>query len=178
MAIRLPLQRVLDVNNSTINATGPASTAGGIANEFTIPQDTDNVVVKWTCSILSGGGSVTLQTTDDGGTTWYDVARTSVVSDANNAVTAQWLSVPVTGAGYRGGNVIASTVATGSVIVVTSSVFNVVGSAGASTIGSHTMSGLPILSQQARTFRIYTGTISSIINERVQVLVNSQSATA
>ena len=80
MSIRLPLKQVLDVNNSTVNATGPASTAGGVAHTFDLPQDTDNVVVKLTASVLAGGVSATLQTTDDGGTTWYDVARTSIIS--------------------------------------------------------------------------------------------------
>src|SRR3990167_7793325 len=99
MGIRFPLQRIRVVNNGII-ATGPASTAGGVANTFTIPQDTDNIVVKMTASIRTGGVSATLQTTDDGGTTWYDVARTSIVSRAI-AENAQWLSVPVIGAGMR-----------------------------------------------------------------------------
>lgn len=178
MSIRLPLQIVLDVNNSTVNATGPASTAGGVANTFTFPQDCDNVVVKFTASVLAGGVSALLQTTDDGGTTWYDVGRTSIVSNANNAVTAEWLSVPVSGHGVRGGNVIASTVATGSVIAITSSVFNTIGSAGASTLGQAQYSGMPILSQNGRIFFQYTNAVTSILNERVRVYANSQSATA
>ena len=178
MSIRLPLQTVLDVNNSAVNATGPASTAGGVANTFTLPQDCESVVVKFTASVLAGGVSALLQTTDDGGTTWYDVGRTSIVSNANDAVTAQWLAVPVAGFGYRGGNVIASTVATGSVIVVTSSVLNTIGSAGASTLGQATYSGMPILSQQGRIFFQYTSAVTSVLNERVRVYTNSQSATA
>ena len=175
MSIRLPLQIVLDVNNSTEVGSGPASTAGGVANEFSLPQDVDGVVVKFTASVLAGGASAVLQTTDDGGTTWYDVGRTSIVSNANNAVSAEWLSVPVAGFGYRGGNVIASTVATGSVVAVTSSILNTIGSAGASTLGSHSMSGMPILSQRGRIFFRYTSTVTSIINERVRVYAQSQS---
>jgi len=175
MSIRLPLKIVLDVNNSTVNATGPASTAGGVANEFTLPQDVDGVVVKFTASILAGGASAVLQTTDDGGSTWYDVGRTSIVSNANNAVSAEWLSVPVVGFGYRGGNIIASTVATGSVILVTSSVLNTIGAAGASTLGSHSYSGMPIMSQRGRVFLRYTAAVTSILNERVRVYAQSQS---
>ena len=175
MSIRLPLRTVLDVNNDSVNATGPASTAGGVANTFDLPQDTEAVVVKWTASILAGGASAVLQTTDDGGSTWYDVGRTSIVSNANNAVTAEWLAVPVAGFGYRGGNVIASTVATGSVIAVSSSVINTIGSAGASTLGSHSYSGMPILSQRGRIFIRYTASVTSIINERVRVYAHTQS---
>src|SRR3990167_2988975 len=175
MSIRLPLKIVLDVNNSTVNATGPASTAGGVANEFTLPQDVDGVVVKFTASILAGGASAVLQTTDDGGSTWYDVGRTSIVSNANNAVSAEWLSVPVAGFGYRGGNVISSLVAPGSTIGVTSSVMNTIGNAAASSLGSHSYSGMPILSQRGRIFLRYSAAITSIINERVRVYVQSQS---
>ena len=175
MSIRLPLRTVLDVNNSTVNATGPSSTAGGVAHTFDLPQDTENVVVKFTASVLAGGVSATLQTTDDGGSTWYDVGRTSIVSNANNAVTAEWLSVPVAGFGYRGGNVIASTVATGSVIAVSSSVINTIGNAAASSLGSHSYSGMPILSQRGRIFLRYTAAVTSILNERARVYVHTQS---
>ena len=175
MSIRLPLRTVLDRNNSTVNATGPASTAGGVEHLFDLPQDTEAVVVKFTASVLAGGASATLQTTDDGGTTWYDVGRTSIVSNANNAVTAEWLAVPVAGFGYRGGNVVASTVATGSVIAVSSSVLNTIGSAGASTLGSHSYSGMPVLSQRGRIFLRYTAAVTSILNERVRVYVHTQS---
>ena len=175
MSIRLPLRTVLDVNNSTVNATGPASTAGGVAHTFDLPQDTENVVVKFTASVLAGGVSATLQTTDDGGSTWYDVGRTSIVSNANNAVTAEWLSVPVAGFGYRGGNVVASTVATGSVILVSSSVLNTIGNAAASSLGSHSYSGMPILSQRGRVFLRYTAAVTSILNERARVYVHTQS---
>ena len=175
MSIRLPLKIVLDVNNSTEVGSGPASTAGGVAHTFDLPQDVDGVVVKFTASILAGGASATLQTTDDGGSTWYDVGRTSVVSNANNAVTAEWLSVPVAGFGYRGGNVISSLVAPGSTIGVTSSVMNTIGNAAASSLGSHSYSGMPILSQRGRIFLRYSAAITSIISERVRVYAQSQS---
>ena len=83
-SIRLPLTTVLDYDD--VGQTGATSVAGGVAKTFKIPQDADNIVVKLTASVIAGAVSATLQTTDDGGTTWYDVARTSVVSNANNAV--------------------------------------------------------------------------------------------
>jgi len=175
MAIRLPLTTLLDVNNSTINATGPASTAGGVAHPFLIPQDTDNIVVKFTASVMVGGASATLQTSDDGGTTWYDVARTSIVSNAN-ATNAQWLSTPVIGIGVRTGVVIPSVVAVGSVQSF-GSVYGAIGQTPASGLGQLEVSGLPILGRNARIFLRYTAAVTSIISERVTVMANNQSAT-
>lgn len=166
MAIRLPLQVVLNSDNST--EVGAGSVAGGVALPFIIPQDTDNVVVKFTASVAGAGVSAVLQTTDDGGTTWYDVARTSVVSNAN-AATAQWISAPVIGAGVA------------TAFNQASSLLSVgIGSAAASTLGSQQNSGLPILSQQGRVFLRITGNITSAASNSIttQVKVNSQSATA
>lgn len=172
MSIRLPLQTVLDVNNSAIVATGPASTAGGIAHNFTLPQDCENVVVKLQASVLAGGVSATLQTTDDGGTTWYDVARTSIVSNAN-ATTAEWLNMPIVGFGFRPTYGVAS-VGTGTAV----SVLSTSGNSGASTLSQKEFSGLPIMSQQGRIFLRYTSAVTSILSERIFVRTNSQSATA
>jgi len=177
MSIRFPLQDVLDQNNSTIVATGPASTAGGIAYAFNLPQDTDNVVVKLAASVMGGGVSATFQTSDDGGTTFWDVARTSIVSNANATVTAEWLSIPVVGVGVKTTTQIGSIVATGSTISV-GSIYGATGRAGASTIGQLTVSGLPIMGPQNRIFMQYTAAVTSVISERITVSANSQSATA
>lgn len=168
--IRLPLTNVLDVNNSTVRATGPASTAGGVANTFTLPQDCDTVVVKLEASVLAGGVSATLQTTDNGGNTWYDVARTSIVSNTGGSVLAEWLNYPIAGLGFRNTNGIAS-VGTGTAV----SILSTPGSAGASTLSQKEFTGLPIMSQQGRIFLRYTAAVTSILNERVQVFTNSQS---
>ena len=172
MGIRLPLTTVLDVNNSAEVGSGPASTAGGVAHRFTIPQDTDNVVVKLQASVLAGGVSATFQTSDDGGTTWYDVARSSIVSNAN-ATTAEWLNVGVHGLGFRPTYGVAS-VGTGTAV----SILSTTGTAAASTLGNKEFSGLPILGPNNRIFLRYTAAVTSVISERVQVKVNSQSATA
>lgn len=178
MSIRLPLQTVLDYNQSTEVGSGPASVNGGVAKQFFIPQDTDNVVVKLSASVKGGGVSATFQTSDDGGITWYDVARTSVVSNAGATTgTAQWLSIPVVGVGVRTGGVAASVVATGSV-QSTGSVYSATGSSAASSLGQLAVSGLPILGPNNRIFLQYTAAITSIISERVEVKVNSQSASA
>lgn len=164
---------VLDYNNTTEQGGGPTSLIGGVIKSFTLPQDTDNVVVKLQASVLAGGVSATFQTTDDGGTTWYDVARTSVVSNTAGGTLAEFLNIGVNGLGFRPtyGN---TSVGTGTAV----SVLSTTGSAGASTLSSKEFSGLPIMSQQGRVFLRYTSAVTSIISERVQVKVNSQSATA
>lgn len=166
MSVRLPLTTVLSYDD--VGQTGATSVAGGVAIPFKIPQDTDNIVVKFTASVIAGAVSATLQTTDDGGTTYYDVARTSVVSNSNN-VTAEWLSVPVISSGMN--PIVKSTVNSGSILG------GAIGSAAASTLASRQISGLPILSEQARIFLIYTAAVTSTDLAKVEVKVNSQSAT-
>lgn len=162
MGIRKPLQTIGSFT-AAASETGGGSVAGGIPYLVTIPQDTDNVVVKFTSSLVGGGYSAVFQTTDDGGTTWYDVARTSVVSNANN-VTAEWLSIPVIGVG------------TTSSRPVTGSVMSTTGSAAASTLGSQQFSGLPLLSDKARVFVRITGNITNAASNTyvAQVKVNSE----
>lgn len=147
MAIRLPLKGVLDEYHAVSSVATTAYT-------FTMPQDIDNVVVKMSSVVQTGGGvSATLQTTDDGGTTWYDVARTSVVSAANG-VTAEWIT--------------AATIANGGAI----------GRAGASTLASGAETGLPILSPLGRVQLIYSTAGMANGGVRVQVMTGSQSASS
>lgn len=163
MGIRFPLKTVLDYNDTP--QTGAGSVAGGVAKTFTIPQDADNVVVKLTASVIAGGVSATLQTTDDGGTTWYDVARTSIVSNANN-----------TTATFCNGTVIGGGMATAQNGFPTNSVMTVgIRNTGASTLSANQISGLPILSQLGRVFLIYTAAVTSTDLARVKVMVNSES---
>lgn len=165
MSIRLPLQGVLDVQDNGL--IGAASTAGGIAHPFVLPTDCDNVVVKVIASTVGGGVSVVFQTSDDGGTTWYDVARSSVVSNANGT-TAEWMSIPVATTGIN--PQVISTVNAGSVLGGT------IGSAAASTLGNRQVSGLPILGVQNRTFTIVGAGVTGVASVRTIVRTNSQAA--
>lgn len=166
MSIRLPLQTVLTYNDA--GQTGAGSIAGGVAKTFNIPQDADTVVVKLTASVIAGAVSATLQTTDDGGTTWYDVSRTSVVSNANNT-TATWCVGTVNPIG----------IATAQNGFPTASILTVgTRSTAASTLAANQVSGLPILGQLGRVFLIYTAAVTSTDLAQVEVKVNSQSATA
>uniref|UniRef100_A0A6M3Y4H8 Uncharacterized protein n=1 Tax=viral metagenome TaxID=1070528 RepID=A0A6M3Y4H8_9ZZZZ len=167
MALRNPLTRVATFSDD--NDTGTGSVTGAILHTFQLPQDTDNVVVKFTGSVVAGGLSAILQTTDDGGTTYYDCARTSIITNATNAK-AEWLSVPVIGAGVK----TAATYATGSIVSMG------IGNAESLQLPQRAVSGLPILDRQARVAIIITGDVTSAASNNcdVTVMTNSQSATA
>lgn len=169
MGIRFPLQEVLDVQNNGL--IGAASVAGGIANTFVIPQDTDNIVLKMTASTAGAGVSTIVQTSDDGGTTWYDVARTSIISNAVNE-NAQWLNIGVNGLGFRT-TVIGQTSVAGQ--TNTTVVLNTTGSAAASALGVAGQTGLPILGPLGRTFLVVAAAVTGVASVRTQVYVNSQS---
>lgn len=173
MALRFPLTTV--VSKTSADELGAGSVAGGVPIPFLIPQDTDNVVVKFTTSVV-GAYSAVFQTTDDGGTTWYDVARTSIVSNANNQ-NAEWLTIPVEGVGFRSQVVGQNSVAGATNVAIA---LNTIGRAAASTVGGAQITGLPLLSPQARLFVIITGNVTSAgaNTYTAQVKVNSQSATA
>lgn len=172
MGIRFPLKDVLGYNQTTENGAGVAgvnaSVAGGQALAFNLPQDCDNVAVKLSASIAGGGVSATFQTTDDGGTTWFDVQRSSVVS---NAALPVWLNIPVVGDGMR---VVSSTVATGSVQTIATTINNV----NASTLAINENSGMPVVGTRNRIFLRYSSGITSIINLKVNVYANSESYNA
>lgn len=166
MSIRLPLQALAqDTRNSE---TGTSSVGGTINVPVTLPQDTDNVVVKLIASIAGAGVSAQLQTTDDGGTTWFGVGRTSIVSNAVGD-NAQWLSATVVGTGLSSSSI----VATGSVIAGTG-----IGSAQPSTLASGDLTGMPILSPTARIALQITGNITVAASNSLvtTVYANSQSA--
>jgi len=165
MSIRLPLTTVLD----TTQTDQGGSVAGGWAYPFKLPQDTDNVIVKFTPSVTAGGVSATFQTSDDGGTTYYDVARTSIASANELGKGVQWLSIPVIG-GIPRNVVTASLIAAGSLLTGVSN-----GGASASTLTSGQSSGLPVLGIQNRVFVISTGNATAI-SARIQVSANQQSS--
>jgi len=168
MGLRKPLQTI---GNFTAAASevGGGSVAGGFAYPFTIPQDTDTIVVKFTASVAGAGYSATLQTTDDGGTTWYDVSRTSIVSNAVSG-TATWASGHVNGVGL----------ATAQNGFPTNSILTSgIRSTAASTLSANQVSGLPILSDKGRVFVTVTGNITNAASNTytAQVKVNSESQT-
>lgn len=173
MGIRFPLKAVLSYSNQVEQGGGPASVAGGVAKTFTLPQDTDNVLVKLAASVKGGGVSATFQTSPDGGTTWYDVQRTSIVSNTPSGF-EEWLSIPTINPGQRTSQIIASVVATGSVVSF-GSVNTAIGNSPASTLSVKEISGLPVMGPYNRIFLRYTSAITSVINEAVTVYANNES---
>lgn len=163
MSIRFPTQQILSNTNTSV---GAGSVAGGFAIPFTIPQDTDQIIVRFRPSVITGNMSATLQTSPDGGTTFYDVARTSVLSNAN-ATTAQWLVGSTITPGIRTAVIQASSVITAGI-----------GSAAASTLGSQQVSGLPIMGPFNRVFLIMGGGVTVNDGTVTDVFVTQQSATA
>lgn len=162
MSVRIPLTGVLDITNTDL---GAGSVLGGYSYPFKIPQDTDNIVVKFTPSVVTGNMGVILQTSDDGGNTWYDVARTSTLS---LAVQPEWISAPIISSGIN--PIVRSNSSAGSVLGGT------IGNAAASTLGSRQVSGMPILGIQNRVFAILGGGATVNSGCRIQVMVNSQSS--
>ncbi len=168
MSIRLPLKQVLDLVDT--GDVGAGSVSGALTRTFLVPQDCDNVVLKLTASVVGGAVDATFQTTDDGGTTWYDIARTSIVSLAPNGA-AQWLNIPVSGSGFRsavqGQNSVAG--ATNTAVAL-----NAIGNS-PSSLGQSQVSGLPLLSTTNRVRVVFTGNLVSNDLLRIQVKANSQS---
>lgn len=183
MSIRFPTQTVLDKTFGPSATPGSGSVAGVETQAFVLPQDLDNVVMKLQQASISGTGTISLlfQTSDDGGTTWYDVARSQSYGSAAGATsvlngTALWTSIPTISSGVR---TTVSGVSTQSASVLTQvSVLSTIGNAASSTLGVNQISGLPILGQVARVALIYSGNITTNDGIRVKVLANSQSATA
>lgn len=134
------------------------ATSGTVLYPFTIPQDADSIIAKiYLNSTWSAAGSaaVTIQTTEDGGSTWRDVSSTTI----GNATVAATLGnqnahfIPISCMGGVGGPKISNYV--GSVAASTL----VLGQTTASAIG--TVSGLPMMGTFGRVQITYTSTITT-----------------
>lgn len=172
MSIRFPLKTVLDYNDS--GNTGATSV---VSQTFIIPQDADNIVVKVPVASITGTNptaDIYLQTTDDGGTTWYDNLHLPTITGTAIAnAGALWGSTPVAGMGMRSTATGASSTASGTTQV---SVLTVTGNASMRGLAAGSNSGLPILGTLGRIQISYGGTISANNGVQVQVKVNSQTA--
>lgn len=165
MAIRLPLQTVLDFTDTGTGATSVVS------QTFFVTQDTDNIVVKVPVASINGTNptaDVYLQTSDDGGTTYYDVLHLPTITGTSvNNANALWGSAPVIGAGMR-----SFSASVGGM----SSILQVTGNASVRGLAAGQVSGLPILGIINRIQVAYGGTLAANNGVQVQVKVNSQSA--
>lgn len=164
MSVRLPLTTVLDYNDS--GNTGATSV---VSKTFFIPQDTDNITVKVPVASINGTSptaDVYLQTSDDGGTTFYDVLHLPTVTGTIANAGALWGSAPIAGIGVR-----SFSASVGGM----SSILQVTGNASVRGLGAGQISGLPIMGVLNRVQISYGGTIAANNGLQVQVKVNSQS---
>ena len=165
MAIRLPLQVALDYHSSIAAAGTDAATC-------ILPQDTDSVTVMLSSSVF---GIATLntyiQTTPDGGSTWYDMANLGQMTAVTGPTTATAAAAPFVAhfdtSGAVQANGVASTVNTGSVIL------RDINQVTSSAVAAGTYSGTPLMSRLIRVFHKATGTGASDI--RTIVYVHQQS---
>lgn len=144
-------------SSSSIILVNDTLITGTTTYNFTIPQAAQNIVAKiWLASGWSATGSaiVTIQTTEDGGTTWRDVGSTSIGTN-----------VPAATVGNQNAHFIPIGVGWGS----ETGVANYVGSVAASTFTATApaasvngiVSGLPMLGTLGRIQIARSGTIST-----------------
>ena len=170
MGVRIPTQTIADFTSTSVGETSIATQL------FQIPQDTNGLVVKVQVASISGTNPVAqvfLQTSDDGGTTYFDVLRLPDVTGTTVAnASAVWGAAPVFGMGMRSTVSPAASTESGTTQV---SVLTVTGNASAFGLSAGQNSGLPILGIQNRVAIRYTGTIATNTGVRVKVLASSQS---
>lgn len=171
MGIRFPLKTVLDYNDS-----GNVGATSVVSQTFTIPQDSDNIIVKVPVTSVNGTSplvDIYVQTSDDGGTTWYDLAHLpTVTQSAITNANALWASIPVSGFGARTTSSPAASTTTGTTQV---SVLAVTGNASMRGTAPGAMTGLPVLGPLGRVQIAYSGTLALNAGLQVQVKVNSES---
>lgn len=159
MAVNNPTRVLLDQTNTSL---GAGSVAGGFAYNFTLPSDVTTIAVRWRPSVQTGHFGAILQSSPDGGTTYYDIARTSTISVAYTA-NAQWLTASTITPGINP--------RVGGTPSVTG---GAVGSAAASSLGSQQVSGLPLLGTANRMFLILGGAADLNDGSRVEVFATGQ----
>lgn len=174
MGIRFPLTTILDYNDS--GNTGATSV---VSQTFRIPQDADNIVIKVPVTSINGTSPIAaiyVQTTDDGGTTWYDMARLpDVTQTAITNANALWASVPVCGYGVRTTQAPTVSVLGGG---AGASVLSITGNASMRSLAPQTQSGLPVLGPLNRIQISYAGTVALNAGLQVKVMTNSDSTSA
>lgn len=173
MSIRKPLLTVLNYNDA-----GNVGATSIVSQTFFVPQDADNILVKVPVASISGTNptyDVYLQTTDDGGTTWYDILRLPTITGTIANAGAFWGNANVNGLGVR-------TTLGPQVSVLGggpgSSILSITGNASMRGLAAGAISGLPIMGPLNRVQLTLGGTIATNDGVQVQVKVNSQEASA
>ena len=149
MALRFPLTVVKSITNTA--ATGTTN------YDFFLPTDCDSVVVKLYTGVFTGTSptlNVYVQTSDDAGTTWYDLVAFPQLVAAVTKQNANWATIGV---------------ATGKTTCSVS---------GSSTLAAPLVAPLPIMSKYMRVAVIIGGTQVVNAGTEVRVYANSQSRAA
>lgn len=174
MGIRKPLTTILDYNDA--GNTGATSV---VSQTFFVPQDSTTIVVKVPVASINGTNptyDVYLQTTDDGGSTWYDIAHLPTITGTTIAnAGALWGVANVDGLGVRttfGPQVSVLGGGPGS------SILTITGNASMRGLAAGAISGLPIMGPLNRVQLSIGGTIAANNGVQVQVKVNSEDGTA
>lgn len=147
VATARPIKQVVDV-----------ALTGTINYNFNVDTDISNLVMKMSVGTFSGTSptaDVYLQTTDDGGTTWYDLAHFAQVTTAITNANALFMTIPVDGCSSRTNGY--------------------TGASAAASLGASTVAGIPLLSNFVRLSIVYGGTIGTNAGITVTVLETSQS---
>ena len=151
--LRTPLRLLA---TSTLNSAVSGG-SGNYSDTFVFPfQDYNGLVVKLRNNqtlTTTGSYTVYLQTTDDGGTTWYDMVASTAINSGTAATNAaaQWLAFPVD---------------------PTEPISQPTLSDG--TLAAGTASGLPLLSNMLRVKWVVSGTVTSV-TANATIYANSQS---
>lgn len=149
MSIREPHSPIFTWHSSIASAVTDAATT-------LLPQDTDSVTVFMSSSVF---GLTTLdayiQTSPDGGTTWYDMANMGQLTATTGGTPATALQQPFVASFDtvgEGGSTVAS-IAGGSTIGIVQ--------AGASVAARRAYTGVPLMGRPLRIFLKATGTGAS-----------------
>lgn len=152
MSIRLPQQVVFSQDLSISSGTS--------AQVVNLPQDTDNITVfAWCTTMGATSDDLYIQTSFDGGSTWYDMGNTQFVGTVVQSL-ARIMNFSGIGAKAKTGALTGSNV----------------GNAPAASTLANNVTGVPLLGQLIRVYHAIGGSGASVIN--VRIVANNQSATA
>ena len=146
-------------NPIAIRSITDTGTSGAVNYDFLLPQDLDQVTFRLTAGTFTGTNptcDVYIQTSPDGGTTWYDVCNLGQITAAVTAQNARFAFASASGHIKR---------------TQGASVLDI-GAAAASTTSSSAYTGVPLLGQAMRITFKYGGTQLANAGVRVDLYGN------
>lgn len=156
MSIRTPLRTAKQIVETALTGT--------LLYTFNVDQDIDNLVCKMSVGTFTGTSptaDIYIQTTDDGGTTWYDMGHFAQVTTAITNANALWMTIPVNGTSA----VSSSTTSNGYT-----------GAAADASISASKVSGIPVLNNLVRVKVVYGGTVGVNVGITINIYESSQAS--